>query len=548
MMQRNIRMFIGLGLFLTPVLLWAAGSSAKITSGFDISVPDFGEAILEIKELAIGSGSPGQPQIRIKVGQPQDATIRFAGRSGEGTLIIDSLSPGIYLLECRSRNYLPLQRQIQIQSDYRYEISIQLNPALGRLDLQGPIGTVWLVDGENPRPDGLYPVGAYRVRGQLFGYEDLVLSVDLNYRARITVEAQFVAAPFRLLSAGVDRAVFRPQNPGPLGTCVIRFRVSAPGAAVLEILGDADMVLMRQELPDLSTWDHGVIWDGRNSAQQLMGNGVYRYRIIAEAPAGYPVEGPLELTGTVQIDDSLYAKYRPIHGGLSGLLFVPDAYTLPPGSAQISLNQGWAIQAEMLQTDVFVRLGLIRHLELATALALRNAATQTAAWDAWVALGLKWAVAAPGTQDGWSLALGLDGGLPLTQGSRGFLPEAGGNLGLQVPIQYRNGLFLLSFGPQVGFVLQVRDWHDFSLNPGNVWLGLNGGLALDGEGWSLGLSGRVLLLAHDLGLKGPDWRVGLDGSWNIPQSILYLTGAIDTGAWAADSVGVRIRLGIGLIP
>jgi hypothetical protein len=260
--------------------------------------------------------------------------------------VIDGVAPGIRRLEIRKDGYYRKAWFIRVEAGTNAAVYAELSLITGILSVTGlPPGGVVMVDQTTYTAEKVeLPAGLRTITLRSFGYEDRTVTVIIDPRKELTIEANLAKAVFTVKGLRVSRAAFNPLNPEGLGCADIFFTVSAPGSGTLTISGENGETVFTAKIGPFDTWSQSARWYGKDDAGKTVSDGRYDIRIDAGAQSAEAgVENNPEritLTSTVTVDKSIT---YPMTGSLSGTGAVGpvvSAALMPAGGALMRTEIG----------------------------------------------------------------------------------------------------------------------------------------------------------------------------------------------------------------
>ena len=543
-------------LALVAGLLLAAGVGAQ-TIAVEISTAgDTGTGtITEIERET----TTGPPTLRV-VTRPQGATVFVDGRNrGTTPLEVQNVPPGNRLLRVRKDGYYEVREWVRMPSSGRVVVRIDLSLITGYLDVDVTPrdADIFVNDQRITDRFAVLPVGAHRLRVELFGYEPVTQTVRIAERrvTRVTVELE--RAPFELDDLEIWRPAFNPLNPGVIGTTRISYRVSARGDGELTIVDPDGRTVRSIRQGPFRGWDQQYRWDGTDDQGRPVPDGVYTVEVVGIGEDGR-VE---EATAPVTVDRSILVRYRSVWGPTAGLLFAPTRSPLPAGQAQVTTQTGARIariddaDREHPRWVVPGRLGT--RIGLGGGFELYGYGGLIALADPYpdrLTLGGALSWDAPGTSTGEAeIGAGIAVGGMLLRTAEGpdfpDDPHAGAaGVFASVPIALRAGAATVSVTPEYRLVAPgagtLPGWHgvgylrvgmmtDFPLESGGLSAGVSGALRTGPlrDGWSVDLPVNV----------------GAELHWTLPRSSVALSVFASSQVTSASDFTISGGLGLGLL-
>lgn len=508
----------------------------------------------EVPEEPQTPPTPVETGLEIKT-SPEGAGVFLDNQyRGRTPLLLQDLDAGRYLLRLEKEGYYPHT----VWLDYgggRLVYSTRLNQITGFLQVDARPPGARITAGDYTLTSGVVqelPVGLYTLRVRLFGFEEHAELVAVSEKALTRLGVDLPGAAFRIEDLQPGRGAFNPRNPGLLGRTRVRFRVSTFGTGRAVILDGSGTEVWSTELPRFTTWEQSFAWNGRSASGDLLPEGEYTVRVEASAESP-PSAEPVTAEGSVRIDGSLVLSYRSLWTGASGLLFAPTPETLPRRAVQLSTllqahaEPSGAEAAYRVPWDLGLRLGLGARndweLDLHGGLILGYGDSV----PFFVSAAVKKSLLAPGASGWLSLAalakLGYQSVL-----TDPFASFTGLTVGLPAAAVF--GRFSLVLCPELTFSLWEpsltrTEWPEPSFE---AWAYLKGGLVVDLNPWTLGLSAalRTLPFGSGFGLGLPV-QSALELHWMIPGTQLFLTAAARAEAHAGGDWYFSGGAGLGLL-
>lgn len=467
---------------------------------------------------------------------PAGASVWLNSRyQGTTPVVIEGLRKGTYRLLITREGYQDVLVWLEYPGDsMRYDVTLRPLVGFVQVDVR-PLEAEVTLDGRRV-PQGITPVavGSYAVAVSAFGY--------LEWRGRIVVDENAVTplvldlqpSAFDVSALSLARAVVNPENPGVLGFLEARFTVTGPGRGVAAVYDGAGRQVHREELPEFLTWDQRWRWHPPAAFPQ----GDYTLEISGCGHDGAASRREISFV----LDRTARTVPRSSWSGGSGLLYVPAAEALPPGSFQAALCgvAAWDPSTDLLQAPVLIafRTGLGGRVELdVSAGAILTGATA----PLFGSLSARWQVVAPARPVGIGMAIE---GKAALQGvpTRGILTtDTFANftgLSLGVPLQLTLGAVSLLAEPAI----LASAWRiDYDSDPATAaspgaWMYWRAGVMLDAGTFVAGASAsaRSLPLPDGLFAVGLPVQVGVEAHALIPETHV-LVGAIMAGEIASPA-------------
>jgi len=444
-----------------------------------------------------------------------------------------SIREGQYQIRITKEGYEDRSFTITIRRDSRVEVSMDLKETRGQLllelrtDPSAPASLSFdpriMIDGTqinagsqiNETPLSL-PSGWRNITVEAFGFERISKSVFVGEGTVETLEIILSPAAFTLSNPSLRRKRFNPQDAGTSGTAAISFRVSAPGAGLLEVLDSEGLAVYSAALGPFTTWQQHLLWNGRTNDGSIVDDGNYTIRISAW-DHNETEKHTADLA--VLVDSSMEIRPLAIGSSVSGLLLAASPETLPTLSFQIEgsllagkplLSDAW----EGLPFAVAFRFSPLDDLELAAAFSSYPRFHADTEWGAGASLKWRFRKPLPGTGVG---PLGAALALSYGWASSGPYTPLGMGTGaaLRLPLSYRIYQGANTEGTQSGSGASL----DLLLSPLILWageqgypdsmiprLGVEGGFLFTYRSIAVGLSCRW---DYQIGTENSDADAGL---------------------------------------
>ncbi len=389
---------------------------------------------------------------------PSGAEVYLNGRfQGYTPLTIDNPSEGAYSVRISKRGFYTFYRHFTVGSDTDFKLEITMAPLMGVLSVQmSPPDAEVLVDGEKMY-GGVNRVsaGVHQVTVRRFGYTDFRQTVQILPERTTYLNATLRKAQFKLESVSVSRAHFNPNNPGPLGTAVIHFRVTSYGSGTVSIQGaggtGASGTIKTFQVNNFNTWDQQVSWNGTDTNGAVVPDGTYVALVEVQSAEGGALQ---QDTAVIHVNSTLAIRFRDMLSGNPGLAYAPIPDTLPDGSLQIATeflghvgtdNSGAIVGRFPVMAGI--RYGLPYNLEaVVSAQGVLNSDPDLN--DGSVSLGLRWrflSLPFPGGEAGAMIAAK---GTFLSQAATDTLTNFDG-FGVSLPLGVRFGPVGIAVTPEI---------------------------------------------------------------------------------------------------
>ena len=218
---------------------------------------------------------------------------------------------------------------IYVSEGRSFSYYVPLERSIGFLDFSSlPAGSLIYVDSK--KTDNSYievEEGRHEILIRRFGFKDVRGAVFVRKGTVRFISAKMTEDSFRLKSFSVAKRSFNPDYSGALGQTTFTASVTAPAIGVLSIKDESGEEVFRAELPEFSTWEQSIKWNGRANDGSKLAGGMY----TADFSAGGQI-----LSSAVRLDYSI--SYRPVEIGFagSGIGSFPAAFTPPKKTVMLS--------------------------------------------------------------------------------------------------------------------------------------------------------------------------------------------------------------------
>lgn len=255
----------------------------------------------------------------------------FLNNEYQGTvpLNISGLAAGIYELRLEKQGYSNSAYMIYVSEGRSFSYYVPLERSIGFLDFSSlPAGSLIYVDSK--KTDNSYievEEGRHEILIRRFGFKDVRGAVFVRKGTVRFISVKMTEEDFKLKSFSASKRSFNPDYSGALGQTTFTASVTAPAIGVLSIKNESGEEVFRAELPEFSTWEQSIKWNGRANDGSKLAAGVYTAEFSANTQT---------LTASVLLDYSI--SYRPVEIGFagSGTGSFPAAFTLPKKTVMLS--------------------------------------------------------------------------------------------------------------------------------------------------------------------------------------------------------------------
>jgi hypothetical protein len=274
---------------------------------------------------------------------------------GETPITLNNLTAGTYRLLLQKKGYRDREILIDVELGKEKTFYFDMTRIMGDVALSvKPVTALVFVDGEHINKDidkADNPTGEYTLRLsegthtallKKFGYADETVPLTAVEGITIAVSRVMQSAQFAVSNFSVNPKVFNPANPGNIGTCAVRFTVSARGSGAVSVTGGDGVVVRTLTLAEFSTWDQSVLWDGTTESGDRAADGVFTITLTARAADNDAP--PIVLSQSVRIDSRNVFHIAQITALGSGASTFPFPFTLASGTraASVTLSASWS--------------------------------------------------------------------------------------------------------------------------------------------------------------------------------------------------------------
>jgi hypothetical protein len=264
-------------------------------------------------------------------------------RRGETPLTIRSLPAGQHYLRLEKDGYWTRETIVALAKDRRIRVSLALLPAKGRLEVEvyadeapappAPIAGAEAEVGGARIEGGAIELaeGAHTVTVRAFGFRTERRAATVRRGETAVLRVVLRRAPFAVERVTLSRRAFNPGDSGSLGETVVSASLSAPGSAVLSVVGPSGAVLRKINFPDSGSRVRSVSWNGEDAEGRPLPDGTYR--LVVSAAAGTGERASAETAARIDTNTRIVPAAASQDSG--GLLFCPAPVGLSRGAFEL---------------------------------------------------------------------------------------------------------------------------------------------------------------------------------------------------------------------
>ncbi|TVR70420.1 MAG: PEGA domain-containing protein [Spirochaetaceae bacterium] len=247
---------------------------------------------------------------------PSGAEVLLDGVSrGRTPLLLEDLVPGRSKLRLEYRGHEPWEEWVLVEAGRTLTLNVELPPRGGSLTVlsNAPDPEVFIRDRWVPAGEtGLAP-GRRTLRFRAFGYQELLLPVEIHPEEATLLELSFREAPLEEPRVHLSRPSFHPDNPGPYGEIALLLEINGPASLVREIRRASDSRVIERIEMDLVARETVILWDGRESGAPSP-EGTYEMSLTLTGKhegERYQVTRSVSLDRSVLIHPRISGSYGP---------------------------------------------------------------------------------------------------------------------------------------------------------------------------------------------------------------------------------------------
>ncbi len=272
-------------------------------------------------------------KITIKTNVPNSEIFINGNFEGYSTLTITNLPEGKYNLRVEKKGYRPKRYRIKVINGEERVFYIELEQYEGTVCfITEPQDAEIYVD-YSPLSDNIVKLseGRHTVQARKFGYTTETAGIYIPRDTYQIVTAKLSPAEFALKELRSNKESFNPYLPGTLGTIKFHFEVTAKETGTFTITDSSNNVVATYTLPEFSTWEQEVKWDGKTFNKNIIPDGTYRATVEA---------GGQKLSTTFRADSSIKVASASFTASGSGIGILPAAFANPKTTMAVGVNAG----------------------------------------------------------------------------------------------------------------------------------------------------------------------------------------------------------------
>ena len=252
---------------------------------------------------------------------------------GVTPISIDNLEPGTYRLRLEKTGFLPVERFISVSKGTTFSYYYEMTEIKGFVDIRGiPNVEKSLIFADGNKiyaPFFELSEGFHTIQVKSFGYEDFSASIFVKRRHIKRISLKMKKAEFRITDFYSSRKTINPKYGGSIGNCLLTAKVSAPGTGRISIKNTDGEEIFYAELPEFSTWEQNLTWNGKDSSGNDVPSGKYIAVFSAEEQSAL-----LE----VNVDRTLVFPLADLTAGGTGIGFVTTASAFPKSTKMLNFS------------------------------------------------------------------------------------------------------------------------------------------------------------------------------------------------------------------
>ncbi len=272
-------------------------------------------------------------KITIKTNVPNSEIFINGNFEGYSTLTLTNLPAGKYNLRVEKKGYRPKRCRIKVINGEERVFYIELEQYEGTVCfITEPQDADIYVD-YSRISDNIVKLteGKHTVQAKKFGYKTETANVYIPRDTYQIVTAKLSLAEFALTNLKANKESFNPYLPGTIGTIKFNFEVTTKETGTFTITDSSDSVIATFSLPEFTTWEQEVKWDGKFSDGAIIPDGTYKATILA---------GGQKLSKIFEVDSSIKIAPATFTPSGSGIGILPAAFANPKTTLALGLNDG----------------------------------------------------------------------------------------------------------------------------------------------------------------------------------------------------------------
>jgi len=450
-------------------------------------------------------------------------------------LDLNNIPSGDYRVELTKTGYYPYLFTVNIKSDGRSSVEVNLKPYVVRLNLENlpPQSVVYINNQKIEGNSAEVTPGEVSLRIKAFGFEDFFQVIDVGTEGTQSFAPELIPRPFRFTAIDANReTLWLGDSPSQK---IFRFavRASAPGTGDYRIIRERDNSIVQQGPLIIERERTLLTLDFRDSDADA--TGAYRLEV-----SGSDKNNEDKLERSVTVSQGGKSRWRNSFTGSAGFLYCPEAGTLPAGVSQIQtgFNPSFtAVSLEDLVVPAFLtlRTGITDRIEITAGTALFLAQdTDSSSFD--LHASGKFMIYGYEGDRAFAMSAALSANYNGKATAFGSVPPFdpyGGVTGvsLSVPLRFSAGIFSVLFTPEIRFSpsYPMKEPGGFTGGELYIWNYFKGALVLDTGPFSAALSAA---------LQSPSYLHG-GGGWPLYGGLEVSLSPGKTGFTVSLFGGIR---------
>lgn len=289
---------------------------------------------------------------------------------GTSPLYLEDMPGGYYTVRAEKEGYLDDETSFYYDEGSNYSVSLYPQKVFGYIDLEiTPYNAVVTFNGYTLEQGiNKVPVGEAYLRASLFGYTPFSEYLVIFEQQTVPVAITLDEADFGILGFRTNRPRFNPESYSTLGKVKIIIEAAAPGAGRVSVKNQQGLTVREFDDIVFNSITTNITWDGKDDNGIIVPDGIYTIMIDAADH-----QGNFRQTRTISVeaDSSFTFDLFNSWNGVSGLLYSPNASTLPDNSFSVSLLSSLSIDQRgggdpifRLPVQISSRISLVDRFEL----------------------------------------------------------------------------------------------------------------------------------------------------------------------------------------